>query len=58
MGDIEHGFLRRLEPLPVATRQVLLAAAAEPIGDVTLLWRAVERLGIGPKPPAPPKPRG
>src|SRR4051795_13519450 len=49
MGRIEHGFLRRLEPLPVATRRVLLAAAAEPIGDVTLLWRAVERLGIGPE---------
>src|SRR3954451_11057742 len=49
MGRIEHGFLRRLEPLPVETRRVLLAAAAEPIGDVNLLWRAVERLGIGPE---------
>jgi len=48
-GRIEQGFLRRLEPLSVETRRVLLAAAAEPIGDATLLWRAVERLGIGPE---------
>ena len=44
---IEEGFLRRLEPLPVDTRRVLLAAAAEPGGDDALLWRAVDRLGIG-----------
>ena len=46
-GRIEEGFLRRLEPLPVETRRVLLAAAAEPGGDDALLWRAVGRLGIG-----------
>jgi DNA-binding CsgD family transcriptional regulator len=46
-GRIEEGFLRRLEPLPVETRRVLLAAAAEPAGDDALLWRAVGRLGIG-----------
>ena len=44
---IEEGFLRRLEPLPVETRRVLLTAAAEPGGDHALLWRAVGRLGIG-----------
>jgi DNA-binding CsgD family transcriptional regulator len=44
---IEEGFLRRLEPLPVDTRRVLLTAAAEPGGDDGLLWRAVDRLGIG-----------
>ncbi len=43
---IERGFTRRLDPLPPATRQLLLIAAAEPIGDVTLLWRAAARLGI------------
>ena len=37
---IEEGFLRRLEPLPAATRRLLLAAAVEPVGDATLLWRA------------------
>ena len=44
---IEQGFVRQLEPLPAETRQLLLLAAAEPVGDVPLLWRAAERLGIG-----------
>ncbi len=43
---IEHSFLRRVQSLPVETQQLLLAAAAEPLGDVPLLWRAAERLGI------------
>jgi DNA-binding CsgD family transcriptional regulator len=47
-GLIEQGFLRRLEPLPAQTRQFLLTAAAEPVGDVTLLLRAAERLGLAP----------
>ena len=45
---IEQGFVRRLEPLPDQTRRLLLTAAAEGAGDVTLLWRAAGRLGIGP----------
>jgi DNA-binding CsgD family transcriptional regulator/tetratricopeptide (TPR) repeat protein len=45
---IEQGFLRRLEPLPAQARQLLIMAAAEPTGDVTLLLRAAERIGIGP----------
>jgi DNA-binding CsgD family transcriptional regulator len=40
--------MRRLEPLPVETRRHLLAAAIEPVGDVTLLRRVAERLGIAP----------
>lgn len=44
---IEQSFLRRLQSLPVETQRLLLTAAAEPVGDVTLLWRAAERLGIG-----------
>ena len=44
---IEQGFRRRLESLPPQTRQLLLTAAAEPVGDATLVWRAAERLGIG-----------
>jgi DNA-binding CsgD family transcriptional regulator len=47
-GRIEQGFQRRFEPLPAATRRLLLAAAAEPVGDGVLLWRAVDRLGIDP----------
>ncbi len=44
---IEQGFRRRLESLPPQTRQLLLTAAAEPVGDAPLVWRAAERLGIG-----------
>jgi DNA-binding CsgD family transcriptional regulator len=47
-GRIEESFLRRLEALPEETRLLLLVAAAEPIGDPLLLWRAAERLGLGP----------
>ena len=50
---IEQGFVRQLEPLPAETRRLLLLAAAEPVGDVPLLWRAAERLGIGPEAAAP-----
>jgi DNA-binding CsgD family transcriptional regulator len=34
--------------LPTDTQRLLLVAAAEPVGDVTLLSRAIEQLGIGP----------
>ncbi len=44
---IERSFLRRFETLPPESQQLVLTAAAEPVGDVTLLWRAAERLGIG-----------
>ena len=46
---LEQGFLRQLTPLPPQSRRLLLAAAAEPVGDVPLLWRAVQRLGIRPE---------
>jgi DNA-binding CsgD family transcriptional regulator len=45
---IEQSFLRRIESLRAETRRLLLAAAAEPVGDVALLWRAAERLGLRP----------
>jgi DNA-binding CsgD family transcriptional regulator/predicted negative regulator of RcsB-dependent stress response len=45
-GRIEDSFARRLAPLPLATRRLLLLAAAEPLGDSALLWRASNRLGI------------
>ncbi len=45
-GRIEESFLRRLEPLPEATRRLLVLAAAEPLGDPALLRSAAERLGI------------
>jgi len=55
---IEQGFVRQLEPFPADTRRLLLLAAAEPVGDVTLLWRAAERLGIGPEAAAPAEAAG
>ena len=47
-GHIEQSFVRRLEALPEETRLLLLVAAADPVGDPILLWRALERLGGGP----------
>src|SRR5690242_2018814 len=55
---IELGFLRRLEPLPVDSRRLVLTAAADPVGDATLLWRALERLGIGEDAAAPAEAAG
>jgi DNA-binding CsgD family transcriptional regulator len=55
---IEQGFVRQLEPFPAATRRLLLLAAAEPLGDVPLLWRAAERLGIGLEAAAPAEAAG
>ncbi|OKI44025.1 hypothetical protein A6A27_38710 [Micromonospora sp. CB01531] len=46
-GRIEDHVQLRLERMPVAGRQLLLLAAAEPLGDPALLWRAAERLGDG-----------
>ena len=43
---VEEGFLRRFEPLPEATRLLLVAAAAEPTGDPVVLWGAAGRLGV------------
>ncbi len=44
---IEHSFHDRVQALPRDTQRLLLTAAAEPLGDSSLLWRAAERLGIG-----------
>jgi DNA-binding CsgD family transcriptional regulator len=45
-GGIEESFRRRVENLPAPTRRLLLIAAAEPLGDPALLWRAAARMGI------------
>ncbi|NEA36851.1 LuxR family transcriptional regulator [Streptomyces sp. SID13031] len=47
-GRIEESFVRRLEALAEDSRRLLLVAAAEPIGDSLLLWRAAGRIGLGP----------
>ena len=46
-GTLEDGFARRLRSLPRDSRLLLTLAAAEPLGDPTLLWHAAERLGLG-----------
>jgi DNA-binding NarL/FixJ family response regulator len=46
-GRIEESFVGRLRELPDDARSLLLVAAADPVGDPLLLWRAAERLGIG-----------
>jgi DNA-binding CsgD family transcriptional regulator len=43
---IEESFRRQLDALPAETGRLLLLAAAEPYGDLSLIWRAAERLGI------------
>jgi len=55
---IEQSFLRRVQSLPLETQRLLLAAAAEPVGDVPQLWRAAERLGIGDGAAAPAEAAG
>lgn len=43
---IQQAFLQRAQTLPRESQLLLLTAAAEPLGDVGLLWRAAERLGL------------
>jgi DNA-binding CsgD family transcriptional regulator len=45
-GRIEESFRRRLDALPVDTRRLLQVAAADPSGDLLLVWRAAARLRI------------
>jgi DNA-binding CsgD family transcriptional regulator len=44
--QLEDHYLERVDTLPQPTQRLLLLAAAEPMGDATLVWRAAERLGI------------
>jgi DNA-binding CsgD family transcriptional regulator len=44
---IEESFRQRVERLPADSQRLLLVAAAEPIGDPTLLWRVADQLGLG-----------
>jgi DNA-binding CsgD family transcriptional regulator len=45
-GRIEETFQRRISALPADTRRLLLLAAAEPLGEPLLVWRAADNLGI------------
>jgi len=52
-GSIEESFRRRIEALPAGTRRLLLLAAADPTGDLVLVWQAAGRLGVGPEAAGP-----
>lgn len=43
---VEESFRNRVGGLPTETQLLLLVAAAEPTGEVALLWRAAEHLGV------------
>jgi DNA-binding CsgD family transcriptional regulator len=45
-ASIEESFTRRLAGLPGDARRLLVVAAADPVGDTALVWRAARRLGI------------
>jgi DNA-binding CsgD family transcriptional regulator len=45
-GQIEKHYRERVDGLPEATRRLMLVAAADPVGDATLVWRAAQTLGI------------
>ena len=52
-GHIEEHYGRRCAGLPEATRRLMLLAAADPVGDATLVWRAAQALGIESEAAAP-----
>jgi DNA-binding CsgD family transcriptional regulator len=43
---LEESFERRLDALPPDTRRLLLLAAADPVGDPAVVWRAAELLAV------------
>ena len=57
-GKIEQSYVRRLGLLPGDTQLLVLAAAAEPLGDPVPVWRAAERLGVGVGAAAPAEAAG
>ena len=44
--QVMNSFTRRLTALPTDAQRLLLVAAADPTGDLALVWRAARRLGI------------
>jgi len=46
-AQIEERYRQRVDQFPETTRQLMLLAAADPVGDAALLWRAAARLGLG-----------
>jgi DNA-binding CsgD family transcriptional regulator len=52
-GRIEESIQRQLDALPANTKRLVQLAAADPVGDPVLVWRAAERLGIGARAATP-----
>lgn len=44
--QIEDHYVARVAALPQMTQRLMLLAAADPVGDAALLWRAAQNLGI------------
>ncbi|AKS36229.1 LuxR family transcriptional regulator [Mycolicibacterium goodii] len=52
-GDVEAAFRARIDTLPAESARLLLVAAADPTGDVALMWRAAGLLGLDVEAAAP-----
>jgi hypothetical protein len=48
-NGVEESFRRRILALPAETQTLLLIAAAEPLGDSILVWRAAAVQGVSPE---------
>jgi len=47
-GRIEDQYIERLGEFPPGTQRMILLAAADPVGDTALVFRAARLLGLGP----------
>ena len=57
-ASVEETFRRRIDALPSDSRRLMQLAAADPVGDPLLVWRAAERLGISIDAATPPAEAG
>ena len=57
-NGIAESFRRRLAALPEQTQRLLLIAAADPLGEPTVVWRAAALQGISPEAGAPAEEAG
>jgi DNA-binding CsgD family transcriptional regulator len=57
-AHLEQHYNRRVDTLPEETQRLMLLAAADPVGDPPLVWRAADALGIGPGALAPAEDAG
>lgn len=48
-GRIREHYVQRILDLPEATRRLMLLAAADPVGDTTVFWRAAQVLNLTPE---------